>query len=193
MSTSNSQALDAIKSFNVQQLNTPVFLEQSGTNGEISDLPLKEPSSQTQAKLFFDIIENIHRDAVKSCLVENRDDDLPDFVRPKKPLPVPYKMQIAIKYTSATHCTVLKYYHCTEKTSLSALDGYIVGKAYLVDIAPSYKVGPIAIQYILTRISNWFLHVGDWNQKRKNPKGRSRRVPSKRALTSFAPRDQEQI
>ncbi|CAE7786825.1 unnamed protein product [Symbiodinium sp. CCMP2592] len=140
----HANALDAIKSFNVQQLNTPVFLEQSGTSGEISDLPLKEPSSQTQAKLFFDIIENIHRDAVKlpllqSCLVENRYDDLPDFVRPKKPLPVPYKMQIAIKCTSAIHCTVLKYYYCTAKMSLSAVDDYIVGKAYLVDLAPSYK------------------------------------------------------
>ena len=175
MSTPYSQALDAIKSFTVHQLNTPVFLEQSGTNGQISDLPLKEPSSQTQAKLFFDIIENIHRDAVKlpllqSCLVENRYDDLPDFLRPKKPLPVPYKMQIAIKYTSAAHCTVLKYYHCTAKMSLSTLDDYIVGKAYLVDLAPSYKVGPIAIQYILTRISNWFASCWRLEPKAKEHK-----------------------
>ena len=101
--------------------------------------------------------------------MEKRYDDLPDFVRPKKALPFPYKLQIAIKYSSATRCTVLKYYYCTEKMSLSALDDYITGKAYLVDLAPSYKVGPIAIQYIMTRISKCFASCWRLEPKEKKP------------------------
>ena len=175
MKTAYSRALEAIKNFTVQKFDTPVFLEQSIANGEISDLPLKNRGSQTQAKIFFDIVENIRRDAVnmaslQSCLMENRYDDLPEFIRPKKPLPVPYQVQIAMRYTSARHCTVLKHYICTEKMSVRVLDDYMVVKAYLVDLPPNHKCGHLAVQHILSQISNWLASYWRLEPKAKQPR-----------------------
>ena len=185
MQSAYTQALDAIKNFTVEALEQPLCVQQSTVTGTIADLPLKSHDGKFRAKIFFDIVENIRRSGidmarVQACMSENRYDDLPSPFGPKKPLPDSYKLQIAIVHTSATHCTIIKQYICNVIINIRCLEDYMYGKLFLVDLSPNYRSGPIALQYMIGRMSNWF--AGYWKLV---PKAKESKEKEKKPVDSL--------
>ena len=157
------RALEEIKIYDVAQYEVPLFLRQDDTFGCVDDLPLKHLAAQTEAKSFLDIIKDAPLDNVDFGLLEehmlqNKYDDLPAPFAPKVPLHKSYKMQIAIMKSSMTHCVVLKQFIFPEKTSLRNVNEIAHGTVYLLDYTPNYRVGPLAVQCMLKKMSHWFAH-----------------------------------
>ena len=158
------RAIEEIKIYDVTQLEVPLFLRQDDTFGCVDDVPLKRLASQTAAKSFLDVIKNIPLDGVDFGLLEehmlqNPCDNLPLPFAPKVPLHKSYKMQIiAIMKCSMMHCVVLKQFMFPEKTSLRNVNEIAHGTVYLLDYTPNYRVGPLAVQCMLEKMSHWFAH-----------------------------------
>ena len=103
-------------------------------------------------------LDDVDFGSLEEHMLQNQCDNLPWPCAPKVPLHKSYKMQIAAMKSSMTHCVVLKQCIFPEKTSLRNVNEIAHGTVHLLDYTPNYRVGPLAVQCMLKKMSHWFAH-----------------------------------
>eukprot|EP00439_Symbiodinium_sp_Y106_P066524 s375_g10.t2 len=103
-------------------------------------------------------LDDVDFGSLEEHMLQNQCDNLPWPCAPKVPLHKSYKMQIAAMKSSMTHCVVLKQCIFPEKTSLRNVNEIAHGTVHVLDYTPNYRVGPLAVQCMLKKMSHWFAH-----------------------------------
>ena len=146
-----------VVSMNVTRLERPRFDRNDECAYNMAELPLKDMDGGNKVKPAVDIVEqellwdNTDSDAIEAVMSKEDYYDLPAPFAPASKSVVSFKMQMVIRRSTHSTCTILKHFIFENK--VPACSGpWLWGSPWLWNLDKNFRNGLLGFQLLLSRV-----------------------------------------